>query len=103
IAPALADPPRVELPKPPKVDSGKFAAVLGAKPPARPPVKSATPADAIAPEPLASPELAKIAPPAPAPITTATATAPPSPALASEIGKAARHTATGQTSLVRAL
>ncbi len=81
--PAISDAPRVELPRPPKIERSKLEPMLAATLPPRQPVKTDAPLEAPAESPTTPPA------------------SPSSPA--SEIGKAARHTSSGQTSLVRAL
>lgn len=92
-SPLIPDPPRVGLPKPSKLDS-RFDSMLATKLPSPPAVKIDASRETVAPaEPVAS-ELSKAKAPAASPATLSSV---------AEIGKAARHTATGQTSLVRAL
>jgi AMIN domain len=92
-SPQIADPPRVGLPKLPKLDPSRFDSMLATKLPSPPPVKIDASRETVTAEPIAS-ELSKTSAPAASPATLSSA---------AEIGKAARHTATGQTSLVRAL
>jgi len=89
-----AEPPRIE---PPKVEAPKVESAPSMKPSAKPPAKIDAAAEPVAVE-------SKPAPPPdlPKPVSAAAAETPFAPP-PSEVSKAARRTATGQTSLVRAL
>ncbi|SPE36550.1 N-acetylmuramoyl-L-alanine amidase [Candidatus Sulfopaludibacter sp. SbA6] len=92
--PSKSEPPKSE---PPNLETPQVESSPLAKPSAKPPVKVDGPGDPLAVESKSAP-----VPDLPKPAAIA-ASETPLPPVPSEISKAARHTSTGRTSLVRAL